>query len=40
VWDGDAGPGVVDRYVAFLRGKLGDTVEIRTVRGVGFTLVP
>jgi two-component system response regulator MprA len=39
VWDGDAGPGVVDRYVAFLRGKLGDAVEIRTVRGVGFTLV-
>jgi two-component system response regulator MprA len=39
VWDGDAGIGVVDRYVAFLRGKLGDAVEIRTVRGVGFTLV-
>jgi two-component system, OmpR family, response regulator MprA len=39
VWDGDAGIGVVDRYVAFLRGKLGDAVEIRTVRGLGFTLV-
>jgi two-component system response regulator MprA len=39
VWAGDAGIGVVDRYVAFLRGKLGDAVEIRTVRGLGFTLV-
>ena len=39
VWDGDASIGVVDRYVGFLRGKLGDAVEIRTVRGVGFTLV-
>jgi len=39
VWGGEAGVGVVDRYVAFLRGKLGDAVEIRTVRGLGFTLV-
>ncbi len=39
LWDDDATHGVVDRYVAFLRGKLGAGVEIRTVRGVGFTLV-
>jgi two-component system, OmpR family, response regulator MprA len=39
VWDGDAGPGVVDRYVGFLREKLGSLAEIRTVRGVGYTLV-
>ena len=39
VWDDDAGPGVVDRYVGFLRSKLGGLAEIRTVRGVGYTLV-
>jgi two-component system response regulator MprA len=39
LWGDDATLGVVDRYVAFLRSKLGDGVEIRTVRGVGFTLI-
>ena len=39
LWDDGATLGVVDRYVGFLRSKLGDGVEIRTVRGVGFTLV-
>ncbi len=39
VWGDDAGLGVVDRYVAFLRSKLGDRAEIRTVRGVGYTFV-
>lgn len=39
VWGDDAGVGVVDRYVAFLRSKLGDRAEIRTVRGVGYTFV-
>ena len=39
VWGDDAGLGVVDRYVAFLRSKLGELAEIRTVRGVGYTFV-
>ncbi len=39
VWGDDAGLGVVDRYVAFLRSKLGERAEIRTVRGVGYTFV-
>jgi two-component system response regulator MprA len=39
VWgDGDAGANVVDRYVAYLRRKLGDPPLIHTVRGVGFRL--
>ena len=40
VWaDGDVGStNVVDRYVAYLRRKLGDPQLIHTVRGVGFTL--
>ncbi len=40
VWaDGDVGStNVVDRYVAYLRRKLGEPQLIRTVRGVGFTL--
>jgi two-component system response regulator MprA len=40
VWGGDAEvtPGVVDRYVAYLRRKLGDPPVIRTVRGIGFRL--
>jgi two-component system response regulator MprA len=38
VWGAQASPGVVDRYVAFLRSKLGDPPLIHTVRGVGFTL--
>jgi len=39
IWDHEAGVGVVDRYVGFLRLKLADVAEIRTVRGVGFMLV-
>ena len=39
VWGGDAvGSNVVDRYVAYLRHKLGDPPLIETVRGVGFRL--
>jgi two-component system response regulator MprA len=39
VWgEVQAGPNVVDRYVAYLRGKLGDPPLIETVRGVGFRL--
>jgi two-component system response regulator MprA len=39
VWGGsDAGANVVDRYVAYLRRKLGDPPLIHTVRGVGFRL--
>jgi two-component system response regulator MprA len=40
VWgaDGEAGTNVVDRYVAYLRRKLGDPPLIHTVRGIGFRL--
>jgi two-component system response regulator MprA len=38
VWRGGAVENVVDRYVGYLRRKLGDPPLIRTVRGVGFTL--
>ena len=40
VWGGEweAQPNVVDRYVAYLRKKLGDPPLIRTLRGVGFVL--
>ena len=39
VWgDGEAGANVVDRYVAYLRRKLGNPPLIHTVRGVGFRL--
>jgi two-component system response regulator MprA len=40
VWGGRfaAGPNVVDRYVSYLRRKLGEPGLIRTVRGVGFVL--
>jgi two-component system response regulator MprA len=39
VWaDADAGANVVDRYVAYLRRKLGEPPLIHTVRGVGFKL--
>ncbi|MEY2513412.1 MAG: two-component system, OmpR family, response regulator MprA [bacterium] len=40
VWGGEnaAAPNVVDRYVAYLRRKLGDPPLIHTVRGVGFRL--
>jgi two-component system response regulator MprA len=39
VWvGGGAGSNVVDRYVAYLRRKLGEPPLIETVRGVGFRL--
>ena len=40
VWggEGEASLNVVDRYVAYLRRKLGDPPLIHTVRGVGFRL--
>ena len=39
VWGGgEASANVVDRYVAYLRRKLGDPPLIHTVRGVGFRL--
>ena len=39
VWGGgEATANVVDRYVAYLRRKLGDPPLIHTVRGVGFRL--
>jgi two-component system response regulator MprA len=42
VWGGQAAasPNVVDRYVAYLRRKLGEPPLIETVRGVGFRLDP
>ena len=41
VWaGGGATANAVDRYVAYLRRKLGDPPLIRTVRGVGFVLEP
>jgi two-component system, OmpR family, response regulator MprA len=36
--EGEASANVVDRYVAYLRRKLGDPPLIHTVRGVGFRL--
>jgi two-component system response regulator MprA len=40
VWGGEfeAQPNVVDRYVAYLRRKLGEPPLIRTIRGIGFVL--
>ena len=40
VWGGPAGASlnVVDRYVSYLRAKLGDPPLIETVRGTGFVL--
>ena len=38
VWGGAAQGNVVDRYVGYLRRKLGDPPVIHTVRGTGFTL--
>jgi two-component system, OmpR family, response regulator MprA len=40
VWGGEteASPNSVDRYVAYLRRKLGDPPLIGTIRGVGFVL--
>jgi two-component system, OmpR family, response regulator MprA len=41
VWgSGAATTNVVDRYVAYLRRKLGEPPLIRTVRGVGFVFEP
>jgi two-component system response regulator MprA len=41
VWsEGGATANAVDRYVAYLRRKLGDPPLIRTIRGVGFVLDP
>jgi len=40
VWggEGEATPNAVDRYVAYLRRKLGDPPLVHTVRGLGFRL--
>jgi two-component system response regulator MprA len=38
VWDGETTMNAVDRYVAYLRRKLGDPPLVHTVRGVGFRL--
>ena len=42
VWGGPvaASPNVVDRYVSYLRHKLGEPPLIETVRGVGFVFRP
>jgi len=42
VWGGPASASlnVVDRYVSYLRRKLGEPPLIETVRGVGFVLGP
>ena len=38
VWAEEATPNAVDRYVGYLRRKLGDPPLIHTVRGIGFRL--
>jgi two-component system, OmpR family, response regulator MprA len=38
VWEGEATENVVDRYVGYLRRKLGEPAVIHTVRGAGFTV--
>jgi two-component system response regulator MprA len=38
IWDGAAVANVVDRYIGYLRAKLGEPAVIQTVRGVGFSL--
>jgi two-component system, OmpR family, response regulator MprA len=38
IWEEEATMNAVDRYVAYLRRKLGDPPLIHTVRGVGFRL--
>jgi two-component system response regulator MprA len=38
IWGGEGGTNVVDRYVAYLRRKLGEPQLIHTVRGIGFRL--
>src|SRR3954465_9914295 len=40
VWDEEATPNAVDRYVGYLRRKLGDPPLIHTVRGIGFRVGP
>ncbi|MDX6562149.1 MAG: two-component system, OmpR family, response regulator MprA [Gaiellales bacterium] len=41
VWgEGGVTANAVDRYIAYLRRKLGDPPVIRTVRGIGFVLDP
>ena len=37
-WDEELTPNAVEVYVSRLRGKLGDAVSIRTVRGLGYRL--
>jgi DNA-binding response OmpR family regulator len=37
-WDEELTPNAVEVYVSRLRGKLGDAVAIRTVRGLGYRL--
>ena len=39
-WDEELTPNAVEVYVSRLRGKLGDAVAIRTVRGLGYLLAP
>jgi two-component system response regulator MprA len=38
VWGGETTTNAVDRYVAYLRRKLGDPPLVHTVRGIGFRL--
>src|SRR5205085_2264174 len=38
VWEEPVSDNVVDRYIGYLRRKLGEPPLIHTVRGVGFTL--
>jgi len=38
VWGGGAEPSVVETYVSYLRRKLGEALNLRTVRGVGYQL--
>jgi DNA-binding response OmpR family regulator len=37
-WDEELSPNAIEVYVSRLRGKLGDSVAIRTVRGLGYRL--
>ncbi len=37
-WDDELTPNAIEVYVSRLRGKLGDAVAIRTVRGLGYRL--
>ncbi|WP_320672007.1 response regulator transcription factor [Patulibacter defluvii] len=40
IWEDGASENVVDRYVGYLRRKLGEPPAIRTIRGSGFSLRP